>query len=320
MKIYFNRKPVYGPWGGGTKVLRACIDAFKRAGHDVVHELDPTVDVIMCWDPRPGDEKGLLGYDGCLNHARSTIRDHKKRQFIVQRVGDIGTHGKPELTRLVVASIARSDTCIFPSLWAMNCMQYALELNDYRLDKQWHVVPNAPLRSFYQARNIKDVLPERLSFVTHHWSTNPKKGFSFYEELKAWCAMNGHTFTYIGRVPEGSTLTAQGPMSENELAVELPKHHVYVTASHVEAGANHVLEAMAAGLPVVFHQAGGSIPEYCGQYGASFDGTIEGFNKALELLRVQYPKIKRSLKKYRETTDDVAGRYVTIVEGLINGR
>ena len=104
MKIYFNRKPVSGPWGGGNKTLASLVSALDTR---IVFDLDDDVDVIFCVDPRP-NENGL-GYQDFLNHK------FYNGSKIIQRVGDVGTHGKPELTELVKQSIKYSDVCIFQS-------------------------------------------------------------------------------------------------------------------------------------------------------------------------------------------------------------
>lgn len=307
MKIYFNRAPIEGPWGGGTKVLRAVVDALRAAGHSVVYSLDRDIDLIVCWDPRRAD--GFSDYESCLKFTKQT------HVPIVQRVGDIGTHGKPELTQLVIASSIHSDTCIFPSKWALENVEFMLASMDVRTTRQWHVVPNAPMRVFYLHRHIKDSIPSsNVSFVTHHWSTNEKKGFKFYRQLREWAATNDHAFTYIGRAPDG--LVDKPPMTAIELAKELPRHDVYVTASVEEAGANHVLEAIATGLPVIYHRSGGSVNEYCAGYGASFDGSIESFIVAFDDLRANYHRIRKNISHYHLSVSEIAQNYVSIIEGF----
>ena len=75
MKIYVNRKPVLGPWGGGSKVLSAIITQLKRAGHDVVHDLVTLV-------PEKRQElttEGGLDVVRQKDHLRKTIlRFHEK--------------------------------------------------------------------------------------------------------------------------------------------------------------------------------------------------------------------------------------------------
>ena len=53
--------------------------------------------LIFCFDPRP-NESGIW-YQHFLNYRQA----HNAK--IIQRVGDLGTHGKPELTELVKFTI-----------------------------------------------------------------------------------------------------------------------------------------------------------------------------------------------------------------------
>lgn len=315
MKVYINRKPVAGPWGGGSKILTACIDALKRAQHDVTFTLTKDVDVVFCFDPRQGPEADQMGYVGILSFVRDLVKVGKIIP-IVQRVGDLGTHGKPDLFKLVLASTNVSTIVIYPSVWAYDYVRNAASLYNIRHTNHWSVIRNAPVDVFKKYRAIKNDIPKNISFVTHHWSTNPLKGFSFYEQFNNWCLKNGHTFTFIGRKPDNVKLNVIGPLNEHELAVELPKYDVYVTASEAEAGANHVLEAIASGLPVIFSVKGGSIPEYCAGMGIQFDGTLDDISRAVHYLRLDFKKIKKRLIAYDETIDDVAQRYVQVIEGV----
>ena len=316
--IFINRipPPKEQPWGGGSKLLTALITALRAKGHDVVHELWPGLDALVCFDPRQGSDLNLVGFEKMHAYAKNA----SARPLLIQRVGDIGSHGKPELFDMVLNSVLRSDAVVFPSRWAFDAVKLALESMDGAVKKPWYVIPNAPAAAFYNHRVIRDELPEKLSFVTHHWSNNKCKGFEFYERLQSWAIENGHTFTFIGRAPEGSKIRVVAPMTEEQLAVELPKHHVYVTASLLEAGANHVIEGVAAGLPVIFHSDGGSIPEYCASFGHQFSGTIDSFEHALENVRVNI-RLHGSYMRYAQPTiDDAARDYVNLIERMLSRR
>ena len=110
MKIYLNRRPKDGPWGGGIKTVNKLTQTLKERGHQVVFKLEPEIDVIFCIDPRPNE------FGEWYQHLLQYREMFKSK--IVQRVGDLGTHSKPELTSLVRQSIPLSDFLIFPSEWA----------------------------------------------------------------------------------------------------------------------------------------------------------------------------------------------------------
>ena len=99
-----------------------------------------------------------------------------------------------------------------------------------------------------------------------------------------------------------------------ELSEELSRHDVYVTASRQEAGANHVLEAMASGLPVLYHAEGGSIVEYCKGKGISYN-TFEELSVILKDRRSCIEKLASCLQ-YDRTIADVGREYIDLLEAI----
>lgn len=303
MKVYINRQPKTGPWGGGTKTINKFVQTLLSSGHTVVYTLqDNDIDIIFCFDPRPNNFGEW--YQDFLNY-----KARNPRTKIVQRVGDLGTHSKPDLTSLVKQTIDLSDYVIFPSLWAKEWIQF----NKDNLS----VIDNAPMKVFYENRKFNTDLNEKIKIVTHHWSTNPKKGFDIYKKFDNWCNQAGkYTFDYIGRLPDSLSLTNfKTPISAEQLSVELPKYDIYLTASEEEAGANHVLEALAAGLPIVYRESGGSIVNYCNHYGEGYSEFDEMINKVDKVIK-NYSKLKQRVLQYTKTNDFVAEEYCRIITQL----
>lgn len=302
-RIYFNKKPVSGPWGGGNKTLTSLIAAFKG---QIVFDLQDDVDVIFCMDPRPNEDG--LWYQDFLNHKS------KNGSKIIQRVGDVGTHGKPELTDLVKQSIQYSDVCVFPSQWALDYVSASPENSI--------VIPNAPLSDFYECRRTSPAPTGRVRVVTHHWSDNIKKGFDTYSSFGKWCGDQdyglSYGFTYIGRYSDKYSrdgIKYIEPKDTENLKSILPMHDIYLTASEEEAGANHVLEAIACGLPVVYKKGGGSINEYCHGYGVEYE-SISDLPDALEECVKNYSQYKSMVGKYNRTNNDLVDEYLEIIQGV----
>ena len=295
MKIYFNRRPVGGPWGGGSKVLGSIIQECTRRGHHLFFEEQLSsvtdLDLIFCIDPR---QKEGVGYRELLDYKT------RRKVKIVQRVGDLGTHGKPDLLKLVQATTVHSDVLVFPSHWAM---KYLGIFEDKSI-----VISNAPLKCFVENRKNSSI-SENISVVSHHWSNNDMKGFDVYKKIDE---KDDIPFTFIGRIPDGMKLRNHVPPQDIQgLVREIPKHDVYITASKKEAGANHVLEAMALGLPVLYHEDGGSINEYCAGYGISYKTPEE----AMDILKNRRKDLEDLSKNvYSRTSDDMSKEYVDVLE------
>ena len=291
MKVYANRKPQLGPWGGGSKVLRSINNVLLSAGHELVN--DPIdCDAIFVFDVRQNES--FFG-------AQQLLAFNKP---IVCRVGDIGTHEKPELTSLLKQTVNRFDHVVFPSYWAHRTLD---------VECSFHIIENEASPSFTQKQKYVSY-PKK--FVTHHWSNNPKKGFDFYIELDEKLKDFDMELTFIGRVPDGLTfknIKHIQPLNEEQLSVELKKYDGYITASKEEAGANHVLEAIAINLPVLYRSGGGSIDEYCNDFGVRFDGIVD-FEFALEKYRKSFDSLLESTKTKIFDQDKMGKKYVDIIE------
>ena len=305
MKIYINRQPRFGPWGGGAKTVNKLAELLLSKGHTVLYNLQENIDVIFCFDPRPN------AFGESINHLYA-YREKSPKTKIVQRVGDLGTHSKPHLTDLVRYCLNKSDYFIFPSQWSKEWIGFQ--------GKNCDIIDNAPMKIFYNNRNTNLQLGDKIRVVTHHWSTNPKKGFDVYQKFEEWCKDKDISFHYIGQLPSGVNFNNYiQPISAAELSQELPKYDIYLTASEEEAGANHVLEAMASGLPVVYRKSGGSIDNYCNYYGekySEFDDMIEKINKVTK----NYSKSKQRVLEYTKTNDFVIDEYHRIIKQVYENK
>ena len=295
--FYFNRLPVLGPWGGGNKTITAIVERLVSLGHTVLGDLRDDVDVVFCVDPRPSSAG--VTYQTMFDFAA------RKKIPLIQRVGDVGTHGKPDLTHLVRLSMSLSDHVIFTSDWAKNYVGCASRCT---------VIQNGALTQFFSGRESSRAADNRVRIVTHHWSNNPMKGIALYERLADEIDQGKHNFdfTYVGRSSSKLESRTISPLDVDGLISELPRHDIYVSASQYEAGANHILEAMACGLPVIYSSQGGSIPEYCDGRGIEFT-TYEELIAAIERVSCNLDEFRARSRTYHRTIDAVVDEYVEIL-------
>lgn len=300
MKIYINRNPKFGPWGGGAKTINKLWKVLQDRGHKVVGRLEEGIDVIFCFDPRPNDYGEW--YENFIQY-----RNQNPSTKIVQRVGDLGTHSKPHLTSLVKETLSLSDYFIFPSRWSKEWINFDGD--------NFSVIDNAPMDIFYKNRRENVTLTQgNINVVTHHWSTNPKKGFDIYQKFDQWCMQSGINFYYVGQLPRDIKLTNHiSPVSAEALSQVLPRFDIYLTASEEEAGANHVLEAMASGLPILYRDTGGSIVNYCSEYGEEYSDFASMIVR-LRRITADYKKYKNNVLLYKDTNDSVIDEYCKIIE------
>jgi glycosyltransferase involved in cell wall biosynthesis len=304
LKFYINRKPKIGPWGGGVKTVNLLVDAIRAAGHDVVFSLNASnIDVIFCMDPRPNDLGEWYG------HFLQYRKMHGAK--IVQRVGDIGTHSKPELTQLVRETIPLSDSVLYISQWAADTIGAS--------NPNQEVIDLAPPKCFYDHRTTRESASFPMRVVTHHWSDNPKKGGALYKKFDDFIGLTKEfEFTFIGRLAEQFQLkhsTLVEPIGALELSELLPQYDVYLTASIEEAGGNHSVEAMACGLPIVYHDAGGGVANFCCNIGEGYR-TFEEMLTKLRKTKNNYRDLKNRVLGYNRTLENVCEQYVRAMESV----
>jgi len=271
--IYFNRVPHDtrdSAWGGGNIFLHSLVEAVKAEGAEVIFVSPEKADMCYVHDCRSASDAIISG------------------KPMVLRVGDLGTHGKPEIMKMLIETIAYSNHTVFPSTWAY---KYAYFNNSFRQNcgqSPVTIIHNQPDTEYFKRKPVH--------VITHHWSDNPRKGKETYEALQEKQPEWKFSFTFIGRpcfkVKYPTRLIK--PSSKDIIAKLLPTADYYLTASQEEAGANHVLEALACNLPVLYKRGGGSIEEYCGIQGIPFS-TVEQLEPILNIN--YFPGVKDACQK-----------------------
>lgn len=285
MKLGIIQQPIdpNSPWGGGnTHYARLVEQASKIFKVEEVNKTNK-YDIIYVQDCR---------WLFISNDKLPTIVEYKamkpKTKFIL-RVGDVGTHDKPEILNKLIDLINMEiiDCMIFTSEWAKRYLSARIYPSSSLKMPKMYVIPNEADEIFFPAKKLK--------VVTHHWSNNRNKGGEIYETLQARAEQINVEFTFIGRpcfniVPPTIHIPAQ---NKSNLMSLLQQYDWYLTASIHEAGANHVLEAYNAGLPILYHIDGGSIPEYISKRGIPYKNYAE-----LENILSPNPTLSQRIDQY----------------------
>lgn len=301
MRILLNRKPLYDQaWGGGNLFLQAFCDAAKRKGHEIVYQLDGSIDVIFMHDPRPSELK--IG----VNEIARYVHGHRRTK-VVHRVNECDARkGTKDVDELLQRSSQIVDATIFVSRWMRH---YHVGSGVYMGGKH-HIIHNGVDRQHFQPATptIKSPITR---IVAHHWSNNRMKGFDVYEAIDEFVAReNGFMFTYIGR-ENGTFKNARviAPLFGRALGERLADHDVYISGSLHDPGPNHILEALACGLPTYVDFRGGGAVEF-----ADPEHTFRTIDQLFGILRSKTFDRNRYIPSTWEQSLD---QYFQVIEGLV---
>jgi hypothetical protein len=317
MKISIGSKIVEGPWGGGNLFVKNITRFLESNGHEVIFDLsDADIDLILLTDPRSRKESSST-----FNHI--DIQKYKKyvnkNVAVVQRINECDERKNTSGTNEIYLTASNTaDHVIFVSTWLKNLyVNLGLENN------KSSVILAGSNKEIFNPSNSAVLTNQKVKIVTHHWSSHVNKGFKIYDQLdkmllnEAW--RERIEFTYIGNPSSDYKLSNSKfipPLAGKELADELKRHHLYITASLNEPSGNHHIEAAQCGLPILFLDSGG-IPEYCEGFGVSF--TLD-FEEKLDYIIKNYTKFKKNMKNYPFHSEKMCKEFLEKFNEVVNSK
>jgi len=294
MKLYINRSQIHGPWGGGAHFINAFHHFVPELGHELVSsESMKDVPAAILLAGLDADNDGGISVEQAVMYKL-----YQPDVKLVLRVNENDARkGTRHVDNFLLKLAPHIDVTVFVSEW----------LRDYFMEKGWScptnaVIVNGVRKDVFQPQPKLD--NGKLNIVAHHWSNNELKGFDIYEKIDALVGKHSDqlAFTYIGRERQTFKNTKViRPLAGKSLGEELGKHDVYVSASRFDPGPNHVIEAIACGLPTYVHADGGGCVEFAGS-----DHVYQDWDE-LELLLLsgfvtsngtQFPEWKACIEEY----------------------
>ena len=318
MRVAIGSRIIDGPWGGGNLFAKHLTAHLKAQGMEVVHGLQGAApDVAILTHATASDSASFTAKDLALRlllPGWDPVVIHRINNSSDARNDDAHAFNKGRIRASRLA-----DHTVFLSRWL-----YRAYARDGFSGDAWSVIFNGGEDGLFRPRAGERDPSLPLSIVTHHWSNNAKKGFAIYRALDEYLAECGparpFTFTYIGRLPENFRFSAaihKEPMSPAQLAVELPRYDIYLTAAQNEAAGMHHIEGALCGLPILYLESGG-IPEYCEGFGLAF--TPETFFAQLDRIRAEYPAWRARMSEYPHTAGRMCRSYADLIRDLAGRR
>ena len=313
MKIALGFEIINSSWGGGNQFANSLYKEANNRGIKITNSLnDKDIDLILLTDPRYFNKGVAFGSLDILKYLIFKNRN----AIVVHRINECDERKNTKHINMFLRwANYCADHTIFISSWLRT-------LNVYQKNKPYSIILNGgDQENFNDSKNKIWDSKEPLKIVTHHWSPNKMKGFDIYKKLDELISQDEWRgkveFTYIGNLPKGFKFQKTKhlkPISGKELGIEISKHHVYLSASINEPAGMHHIEGALCGLPIIYRESG-ALPEYCMNYGISFENS--NYLSALNEMFLKYSELKRKIYFYPFTSKKMTDEYLTLFSKLV---
>lgn len=296
MKIYITNKLVDNPAGGGNQFLKALRYEFVKKG---LCTEDPLQADIVLFNSHQN-----LG----LVHQ---IKEINRNAYFVHRLdGPMRLYNNMNDQRDYIAyqmNTDYADAVVFQSEWSRQAnIKLGLDISG----KKDTVIHNAPDPGIFYPSSKKQK-NDKIRLIASSWSDNIRKGFFTYKYLDEALDFDKYEFFFMGRSPVGfENIVSLGALSSHEVANELRKSDIFITASENDPCSNSLIEALSCGLPALALNSGGH-PELVKSAGLLYNKKEEIVNK-LEYICDNHLDLKYKIEV--ESILSSSGKYIEFFE------
>lgn len=253
-----------GTSGGANSFVLGLKQILSRSRYiDLVEDIS-SAQVVLTISARYGDSKSLKPYmmrnvvsGRMLRHPYGFFYG-KKRKKIIHRLNGLGRiYGrKDNLDDLQIKINSYADVTVFQSEYCRDIFSQVGVIPQKKI-----IIGNGANPDWFKLKPV--CAPGSvIKIIGCSWSNNLNKGF---DVLVEWSNLKNVEVSFVGRWPErieAGKVRLLGSMHQKDFAEVLKLNDLLLYPSQNDACPNVVYEALASGLPVVYHPSGGT-PEIC---------------------------------------------------------
>jgi glycosyltransferase involved in cell wall biosynthesis len=311
IKIYFNYKHIAEPWGGANNFIRALYQALDDSGEfEFADDIEDDYDILFMNQLGMGPARNSQWSK--LKEIKEVLVKNKKTKIIVRAVNfklhsdGINLRSLIHFFRKdieVIKLLNVSEFNIFQSLYQKRVFRKF----GYRGHSDT-IIHNGANEIFHYSMDLEKDIKGKINIVSVG-SERKSKNHRLIAELSK---SDGVNVSYIGRWPKiinNEKVKLLGVLSHDKMAEIYKQSHCFFFPAEKEMCSNALIEALYAGLPVLYLRDSNSIEEVVGKNGLPINImdlgiTIKEFkNKYEQLVKnieqtKEYYSIKRAVKEY----------------------
>ena len=281
------------------------VDANPRRSDDII--------LVNSWSRGKGQYLEYEKVQEIIQKGRINLKsglDSHQSPTLIQRLDGIARlYGRndPQADHIQCAVAEIADFVIFQSQYSRESfMQYGIQPADSV------IIRNAVDGNLFYPSTKPTGLGKEINIIAISWSDNLMKGFSLLPKL---ASLKDVKVFFIGNwnpaVDQGDVIRL-GVKSKKQIAEILRDMDLLVHPAQNDTCANVIIEGLASGLPVLFHNSGGN-PELARNYGVPLYNDL---GDSMQEIRKRYHELRERILESRENflINNCAEQYLSIFE------
>ncbi len=292
VRIFINYQTTQEPWGGINSFFRNFIDYINKKnneGIELVGSIDSDFDIMLVGASSGGVNIKIDPTD--LEKAKQ-----EKNFFLVHRLDGLrqfyNQQSDPsDLNQIKISKLA--DFIIFQSHYSLENFRF----NGY-CGNNYKIIYNGTNTDLFKNAKPKQVPNNPLKIISCNWSSNLNKG---YEVISRFSSLPNVEMTFVGNwnlSVDSRNVKLMPPMKHADLANILSQNDVFLHAAKNDPCPNVVVEALASGLPILYHNSGGT-PELAANYGMELSKDEREYSILVNSLIANYGKLTENIYRDR---------------------
>lgn len=300
MKIFLNYKTTNNPWGGINSFLRSFKEYVDSERSDVI-----ITDSIEDFDIffMAAASSSATGEETDKNYIEKLIKRREKlfekyikrtRYKIVHRLDGLRAIYKGEFIpndQVQIDLSQLADYIIFQSKFSL----YSFEKFGYNKNN-YTIIHNGVNQNIFNCNGKIFSKNKKIKVLSSSWSDGLNKGFKTIADFSENERVESY---FVGRWNESvdkKNVKVIPPIEREQLAELYKTMDVFLHAAKNDPCPNVVLEALSCGLPVLYHNSGGTV-EIASRYGVSLSDVINE-------------------KNINNTIDEILDNYTLLIERI----
>lgn len=325
VKIHFAYRHVEKPWGGANNFIRALYEGLEQSRcFELMGRIEDDYDILFMnqLGTGPGGSGKLIPLSTVRDVINKSKRNKRKKSLVVRAV-NLNRHasspGIRNVTigwwndRNVIALLNLADFVIFQSAYQKRVFENA----GYR-GKRCAIIHNGAASSFSgKAEYVQDTKTLRLI------STGSDRHSKRHDLIARFSIIKGVSVVYYGTWPANVDplgVKLMGVAAHDIISNAMADCHYFLFPAEKDMCPNSVVEALCAGLPVIYSSGPGGVKEVVGEYGIAISG--DDLTGVVQKARSMYGMLYNLLMGNRAGfhIEQAVSLYMAAFHETVNGR